>query len=124
FATDLSSTLDVRLRRNRIMHSEISRPTKRVLAMAAYVWLVSAPLWGQGPAVKPPTVKHTPAEAPGVSSNTSNTKGAAALTPEDISTFLDGFMPQQLEQADIAGATVAIVKDGQLLFSRGYGYSD
>ncbi len=33
-------------------------------------------------------------------------------------------MPQQLEQADIAGATVAIVKDGQLLFSRGYGYSD
>ena len=33
-------------------------------------------------------------------------------------------MPQQLEQADIAGAVVAVVKDGQLLFSRGYGYSD
>jgi CubicO group peptidase (beta-lactamase class C family) len=106
------------------MHSEISRATKRVLAMAACVWLMGAPVRGQGPAVKPPTVKHTPAEAPGVSSNANNNKQAAALTPEDVSIFLDGFMPQQLEQADIAGATVAIVRDGQLLFSRGYGYSD
>ncbi len=67
------------------MHLEIPRATKRVLAMAACVWLVGAPLWGQGPAVKPPTVKHTPAEAPGITNNASNTKGAAALTPEDIS---------------------------------------
>jgi CubicO group peptidase (beta-lactamase class C family) len=37
---------------------------------------------------------------------------------------MDGFMPQQLEQADIAGAVVAVVKDGKLLFARGYGYSD
>ena len=33
-------------------------------------------------------------------------------------------MPQQLEQADIGGATIAIVKDGKLLFAKGYGYSD
>jgi CubicO group peptidase (beta-lactamase class C family) len=46
------------------------------------------------------------------------------MTVEDISAFMDGFMPQQLEQADIAGAVVAVVKDGKLLFARGYGYSD
>jgi len=37
---------------------------------------------------------------------------------------MDGFMPAEHEQADIAGAVVAVVKDGQLLFAHGYGYSD
>lgn len=105
------------------MHSEISRLMKRVLAMAASVWLVCAPVWGQGPAVKPPpAAKHAPAAAPATA--ISSTASHSALTAEDISIFLDGFMPQQLEQADIAGAVVAVVKDGQLLFARGYGYSD
>jgi CubicO group peptidase (beta-lactamase class C family) len=107
-----------------MMHSEISRPTKRAVAMAASVWLVCAPVWGQGPAVKPPAAKHAPAAAPGVATKATNAPVAPALTQEDISVFLDGFMPQQIEQADIAGAVVAIVKDGHLLFSRGYGYSD
>jgi CubicO group peptidase (beta-lactamase class C family) len=38
--------------------------------------------------------------------------------------FLDGLMPLQLERDDIAGAVVAVVKDGKLLFARGYGYAD
>ena len=33
-------------------------------------------------------------------------------------------MPLQIEHADIAGAVVAVVKDGKLLFAKGYGYSD
>ena len=32
--------------------------------------------------------------------------------------------PLQLERDDIAGATIAIVKDGKLLFAKGYGYAD
>jgi len=46
------------------------------------------------------------------------------LTATDVETFLDGIMPLQLERDDIAGATVAVVKDGKLLFAKGYGYSD
>jgi len=46
------------------------------------------------------------------------------LTAEDLGAFLDGFMPQQIDHADIAGAVVAVVKDGKLLFAKGYGYSD
>jgi CubicO group peptidase (beta-lactamase class C family) len=46
------------------------------------------------------------------------------LTAQDLETFLDGVMPLQLERDDIAGATVAVVKDGKLLFAKGYGYSD
>jgi CubicO group peptidase (beta-lactamase class C family) len=46
------------------------------------------------------------------------------LTVADIHAFLDGFVPMQLEREDIAGAVVLVVKDGAILFSKGYGYSD
>jgi CubicO group peptidase (beta-lactamase class C family) len=46
------------------------------------------------------------------------------MTPADVEAFLDGIVPLQLSQTDIAGATVSIVKDGKLLFVKGYGYAD
>ena len=46
------------------------------------------------------------------------------LSPDDIESFLDGIVPLQLAREDIAGAVVAIVKDGKLIFAKGYGYSD
>lgn len=50
--------------------------------------------------------------------------GAHEMTPQDVSAFLDGIMPQQLATADIAGAVISIVKDGKVIFAKGYGYSD
>jgi CubicO group peptidase (beta-lactamase class C family) len=50
--------------------------------------------------------------------------GTHDLTPQDASAFLDGIMPQQLATDDIAGAVISIVKDGKVLFAKGYGYSD
>lgn len=47
-----------------------------------------------------------------------------ALAAADLEAFLDGIVPQQLERENIAGATISVVKDGKLLFARGYGYSD
>ena len=38
--------------------------------------------------------------------------------------FSTGSCLLQLKQADIAGATISIVKDGKLLFAKGYGYAD
>jgi CubicO group peptidase (beta-lactamase class C family) len=49
---------------------------------------------------------------------------AAELTQPDADAWLDGFMPYTLESNDIAGAVVVIVKDGQVLTQRGFGYSD
>jgi CubicO group peptidase (beta-lactamase class C family) len=46
------------------------------------------------------------------------------LTAADVETFLDGIVPLQLDREDIAGATVAVVKDGKPLFAKGYGYAD
>ncbi|HEY0685394.1 MAG TPA: serine hydrolase domain-containing protein [Steroidobacter sp.] len=47
-----------------------------------------------------------------------------ALTKPDVDAWLDGFMPFALQQGDIAGAVVLVVKDGTVLTRRGYGYSD
>ena len=46
------------------------------------------------------------------------------MTEQDVSAFLDGIMPQQLAREDIAGAVISIVKDGKVIFAKGYGYSD
>ena len=46
------------------------------------------------------------------------------LTEEDANAWLDGYMPYALHTGDIAGAVVAIVKDGKVLTERGYGFSD
>ncbi|EIL94061.1 serine hydrolase domain-containing protein [Rhodanobacter spathiphylli] len=51
--------------------------------------------------------------------------GAAhALTADDLSTFLDGMVPYMIQRGDVAGGVISVVKDGQLLFARGYGYAD
>ena len=46
------------------------------------------------------------------------------LSKADLDAWLDGYLPYALQSGDIAGAEVAVVKDGQILTSRGYGYSD
>ena len=56
------------------------------------------------------------------------TNGAASgtheLTADDLSTFLDGMVPYMIQRGDIAGGVISVVKDGKLLFARGYGYAD
>lgn len=73
---------------------------------------------GQNPVTTPnPAVSKQPTE-------NSPPTGAKELTAADVEAFLDGILKQQLAEDDIAGVTVSVVKDGKLLFSRGYGYSD
>jgi len=54
----------------------------------------------------------------------SATSTAPQLTREDAEAWLDGFMPYALHRGDVAGAVVVVVKDGQVLLQKGYGYSD
>jgi CubicO group peptidase (beta-lactamase class C family) len=48
----------------------------------------------------------------------------AQMTAADVEAFLDGVMPLQIEREDIAGAVIVVVKDGKILFTKGYGFSD
>lgn len=59
-----------------------------------------------------------------VTADTRTPEAAHEMTAADVGAFLDGFVPMQLQRENIAGAVVLVVKDGKVLFSRGYGYSD
>ena len=75
--------------------------------------------WAQeGPQLSPPG----PATTATVPEATA--AAGAPLTKEDVEAWLDGFLPYALHTADIAGAVVVVVKDGQVLTQKGYGYSD
>ena len=44
--------------------------------------------------------------------------------PKEVEHFFDGLMAAQLASTHAPGATVSVVKDGKLLFAKGYGYAD
>jgi len=49
---------------------------------------------------------------------------SAELTAPDVEAWLKGLMSYGLENGDIAGSVVVVVKDGKVLFQSGYGYAD
>ena len=49
---------------------------------------------------------------------------APQLTAQDVNAWLDGFMPYALGEGDIAGAVVTVVRNGEVITERGFGYSD
>jgi CubicO group peptidase (beta-lactamase class C family) len=53
-----------------------------------------------------------------------NPTAPADLTAADLDTWLDSLLPAELERTGIAGATVAVVHDGKILTTRGFGYAD
>jgi CubicO group peptidase (beta-lactamase class C family) len=65
---------------------------------------------------------NAPPAAGGVIPNPSSTPHT--LDKADLTTWLDGFVPYAIESGDIAGGVVAVVKDGELVLAKGYGYSD
>ena len=68
------------------------------------------------PAISAPVAAVARADLQGVSTH--------ELTNQDLSTFLDGFMPLALARGDVAGGVISVVKDGKVLFAKGYGYAD
>ena len=51
-------------------------------------------------------------------------QGAHPLTADDVGTWLDGMLPYAIARGDIPGAVVVVVKDGQVLTERGYGFAN
>ena len=83
------------------------------------LFLIGVCAWGiegQGP---------KPAEIAPTSKLSSSASGQPhEMTASDVEAFLDGIMPLQLQREDIAGAVIVIVKNGSVLFAKGYGYAD
>src|SRR5579859_2994397 len=70
------------------------------------------------PVPVPPATPPAPAPTP------ENPAGAHPLTTDDLTAFFDGILPLQLERSDVAGASVLVMKDGNVLLQKGYGYAD
>ena len=44
--------------------------------------------------------------------------------PQELEAFLDDFFAKEMAKEHVPGAAVALVKDGKIFFSKGYGYAD
>ncbi len=88
--------------------------TRACLALAAM--LTGATLAAQVPKTDPAPPVTPPSETPPAA--------AREMTAPDIEAFLDGVVPSQLDREDIAGAVISIVKDGRVLFAKGYGHAN
>ena len=109
-----------------------SRPSKHMgkSEMRPFKLLASlALIMAGGGAVAQNSASTAPRSAPVVTAaaqpaSPQTAPGAHPLTKQDLDIWLDGMMPFALKKADVAGAVVVIVKDGQILTQRGFGYAD
>jgi CubicO group peptidase (beta-lactamase class C family) len=53
-----------------------------------------------------------------------DTAAAAELTRADVEAWLDGYVPYAIGTADIAGGVIVVVKGGEIIAQKGYGYAD
>ncbi len=83
--------------------------------------LVAAQVPPSATPVSLPASASSASTLPGVTSPADHTH---ALTTADLSTFFDGLVPYALEKGDVAGGVISVVKDGKVIFARGYGYAD
>jgi CubicO group peptidase (beta-lactamase class C family) len=91
-------------------------------ALAAGLTLIATGASGQSPQALSPRAAAAPSST---APEATVAPGAApALTKADLDAWLDGYLPYALANADIAGAAVVVVKDGQVLTEKGYGYAD
>ncbi len=77
--------------------------------------------WGAAGA---PAASAPQSATPATPASTAATPAAAPLTAEDVNAWLDGYLPYALATGDIAGAEVAIVKNGAVVTERGFGFAD
>jgi CubicO group peptidase (beta-lactamase class C family) len=55
---------------------------------------------------------------------TASSSSTHPLDAPDLEAWLDGLLPYALKSGDIAGGVVAVVKDGNVLLQKGFGYAD
>jgi CubicO group peptidase (beta-lactamase class C family) len=95
--------------------------------LAIIIGMLALPLSAQSPktALPVPGSPLSPAEAvQGTAATAPGQVTGAELTAADVNTWLDGMMTYALAKGDIPGAMVVVVKDGQILTQRGFGFAN
>src|SRR5258708_39710031 len=86
--------------------------------------LISCTVLAQEPQPPVPILPKNSSEQAAKQTPPSNPQIAHPLDAADLGAFFDGIIPLQLDRADIAGASVLVMKDGKLLLQKGYGFAD
>ena len=89
-------------------------------AMIGLAALAALPLAAQGPVPAPAAKKAEAAAVPPAKT----AAAPVALDAKDLEAWMDGYLPYALERARIPGAVVVIVKDGEVVLQKGYGFAD
>lgn len=92
--------------------------------MAAVLALAAGVSVAQVPQLATPTRPSETSSPPTPASPRVPAPGGATLDKADVDSWLDGYMPYALRTGDIAGAVVVVIKNGQVLTQRGYGFAD
>jgi len=108
----------LRLKEMKIMNNW--RITKKSLVFSMTILLTLAILLSIGG----PALANEDRVTPGVNVPAALSQGQGPTDPAELEAFLDELMAKDMEENHIAGAAVAIVKDGELFFAKGYGYAD
>lgn len=92
-------------------------------ALASAVGLVAAITWAASPPARSFDAGGDPGYRPVAAAEPQPLPGGLRDRAE-LEAFVDGFVSGEVEAYDVAGLTVAVVKDGQLFFAKGYGWAD
>lgn len=98
-------------------------PRSQFAALAVTNAIAIGVISAQGPAPSPLLPQADQAPSKEAAPPTQPSPGPE-LTKADFETFLDALIPSQLRNRNIAGAVASVVKDGHVLFQKGYGYAD
>lgn len=91
----------------------------KVTSLLLALCLTPGPGWARPMELPAPaTVRHA------LPSDTTAVGRRGVADRAELEAFLDGVVAAELAEKHVAGATVAIVKNGALFFAKGYGYAD
>ena len=71
-----------------------------------------------------PVMAQADRAAPGRDVTTAPSQGQGPTDPAELEAFLDDLLATQMEENHIPGAAIAVVRDGEMLLAKGYGYAD
>ncbi len=98
--------------------------TNNVWKAASVRWTKAAMAAALALTLLPPSLTSAAAETAPSSATTSAGAQNTALTASSVTAFLDAFFAEEAIQELAPGAAVVVVKNGQILAEKGYGYAD
>jgi CubicO group peptidase (beta-lactamase class C family) len=94
----------------------MTKTVRALLSIAAAALLSATALPAESPA-------EAPTEAAAIETEVAAESGGL-VDPRELEAFIDGVMAAHLRAHKIPAATIAVVKDGELFFAKGYGFAD